>query len=218
MGSLLTFALTVAGCNKPEPLAPKAALDSYAAALREGRADRAYSMLSDEAKRDLPFGAFEQMLRDNPAEAQQLAAQLSSVSAPVRVTATVTAADGEVLLMVMEDGQWRVDGSVVELYGQQTPRQALESFVRALDRGRYDVLLRFVPKGKRGDLTAADLKKAWEGEQSEEIRALTEVLRASLPTVRIEVVGDRATVAFGAGGAVELIREQGIWKVEDVIR
>jgi hypothetical protein len=30
------------------------------------------------------------------------------------------------------------------------------------------------------------------------------------------VTGDRATMAFGSAGTVELVRERGVWKVEDL--
>ena len=37
-----------------------------------------------------------------------------------------------------------------------------------------------------------------------------------LPNAKLDVAGDRATMAFGAGGTVELVRERGVWKVEDL--
>ncbi len=211
------FACLVA-CSRREPETPKAAVDAYAAALRDGRADEAYALLSDEAKREVSFAVFEEMLRQSPDEARELAKDLSQVSTATRVTATVTAPNGETLLLVLEDGQWRVDASAIELYGQRSPREALASFVRALERRRYDILLRFVPDDKLEGLTAAELKKAWEGSQREEIQALSEALRLALPSAKPEVTGDRATFAFGAGGAVALMRERGVWKVEDIIR
>lgn len=214
----VVLALGVAGCTRPEPNTPEEVVRAYASALERGRADRAYALLSDEAKREVPFAVYERMLRENPREVESLAARLEAVPGPARVTATITTADGEELLLVLEEGKWRVDASAVELYGQRTPRQALESFVRALERRRYDVLLRFVPTDKAGDLTARDIKSAWEGDQRDEMQALGEALRLALPTGTLELVGDRATFAFGAGGTVELVRERGVWKVEDVVR
>ena len=35
------------------------------------------------------------------------------------------------------------------------------------------------------------------------------------PNAQIEVLGTRATVAYGPGGNVELIQEQGTWRIED---
>jgi hypothetical protein len=41
-------------------------------------------------------------------------------------------------------------------------------------------------------------------------------VESSLSTASLEVTGDRATMAFGTGGTVELLRERGLWKVEDL--
>jgi hypothetical protein len=45
---------------------------------------------------------------------------------------------------------------------------------------------------------------------------LIAAVEAGLPGAKLEVSGDRATMAFGAGGTVELVRERAIWKVEDL--
>ena len=132
------------------------------------------------------------------------------------VTAVVTAPSGESLLLVYEDGAWRVDGSAIDLYGQSTPESALRSFVRAFRNRRYDVLLRFIPDAEREGLGAAELKRAWEGGERAELERLVSAVETALPTARLEVTGDRATMAFGAAGTVELVREKGAWKVEDL--
>jgi hypothetical protein len=64
-------------------------------------------------------------------------------------------------------------------------------------------------------LTEASLRKAWEGEQKQDLDKLTQALKAALPNARVERTGDRATMAYGAGGTVELVRETGDWKIED---
>ena len=108
-----------------------------------------------------------------------------------------------------------MDGSAIDLYSQATPEAAVRAFIRAYDNKRYDVLMRFVPDAKTEGLDAAKLKKAWEGEQREEMDRLTQALEAALPTARFERIGERATMAYGAGGTVELLREHGEWKIEE---
>jgi hypothetical protein len=78
------------------------------------------------------------------------------------------------------------------------------------------VLLRFVPDAQRGNLSPAALEKAWTGEQREEVERMMGALKAALPTARFELLGERATMAYGAGGTLELVRENGAWKVEDL--
>ena len=131
--------------------------------------------------------------------------------------AVVTAPNGQSVLLVYEAGAWRVDGSAIDLYSQATPESAVLAFVRAFENRRYDVLLRFVPDAERSGLDAEHLRKAWEeGEQRAELERLTQALRAALPTAQFEVLGERATMAYGAGGTVELVREHGLWKLEDL--
>ncbi len=194
---------------------PREALDRYTTALSEGRLRDAYALLSDEAKKSVSYEAFERMARENPEEIRALVAALERPTSPPYVTARVTTEDGDTLLLIYEDGAWRVDASAVDLYGQATPEQAVGSFVRAYENSRYDILMRFVPKADREGLDEQKLRAAWEGEQKAEMDQLTQVLAAALPTAQIELLGDRATLAYGTSGTVELIREDGAWKIED---
>ena len=194
---------------------PKETLDAYSQALQQGKLDEAYALLSDEAKKSMPFEAFRRMVEENPDEVKAIALSLQRPSGPPLVTATVTAPTGEKLLLVYEDGRWRVDASAIDLYSQSTPQAAVTAFIRAFENKRYDVLMRFVPEQKREGLNAKKLKQAWEGEQREEMERLTQALQAALPTARFEIIGDRATMAYGAGGTVELLLEGGAWKIEE---
>jgi hypothetical protein len=212
----LALLLLAAACSSARPArGPKETLDSYAQALREGRVKDAYGLLSDEAQKNIPFEAFERMVKENPEEVRDIATALSRPSGPPLVTATVTAPNGESLLLIYEDGHWKVDGSAIDLYSQASPEAAIRAFIRAFQNKRYDVLLRFVPDGKKEGLDEQKLKKAWEGEQKDEMDRLTQALAAALPTARFERIGERATMSYGAGGSVELVREHGIWKIEE---
>lgn len=204
------------GCGAQTVHGPRETLDEYARALDQGRVADAYALLSDEAKKSIPYEAFQRMIRENPEEVRDIAKALSRPAGPPLVTATVTAPGGESLLLVYENGAWRVDGSAIDLYSQASPEAAIRAFIRAYQNRRFDVLMRFVPDGKKEGLDAAKLKKAWTGEQKEEMDRLTQALEAALPTARFERIGDRATMAYGAGGTVELIREHGSWKIEDL--
>lgn len=210
------LALAAHGCSAtPPPQGPRETLGEYAQALNEGRVQDAYALLSDEARKSIPFEAFQRMVKENPEEVRDIARALTRPSGPPLVTATVAAPSGESLLLVYEDGQWKVDASAIDLYSQASPEAAVRAFLRAFDNKRFDVLMRFVPDIKKEGLDAAKLKKAWEGEQKEEMERLTQALEAALPTARFERIGDRATMAYGAGGTVELVREHGAWKIEE---
>jgi len=190
-------------------------LAAYAHALEAGNARDAYDLLSDDAKKSMPFEAFSRMVKENPEEMRAIASALVRPSEAATVTATVTTPDGESLLLRFEGGRWHVDRSAIDVYAQDTPEAALRSFVRAFRNKRYDVMLRFAPDAKREGLDEARLKTAFEGEQRDEIERLTQAIEAALPTAVIEHLGERATMSYGSGGTVELMREHGVWKVEE---
>lgn len=163
----------------------------------------------------MPFETFERMVKENPEDVKAIARALLRPSGAAQVSATVTAPDGQTLLLRFENGKWRVDRSAIDLYAQDTPEAALATFVRAFENKRYDVLLRFVPDSKREGLDRDKLKTAFEGEQREEVQRITQAIKAALPTATIERLDDRATMSYGAGGTIELLREHGIWKIEE---
>ncbi len=221
-GPSLAFALLLAGgsvallsgCYGSRAEDPQSVLRSYSHALDEGRAEDAYRMLSDEARRGISLEAFRRTVRENPEEVRELARALARPSAAPVVTATITSSNGHELELVLEGGKWRVEAAAIDLYPQDTPRHAVQGFMRAIERKRYDVVFKFVPDAHREGLDAAKLKTAWEGHDKEEIERVVSSLKQALPTATIEETGDRATMPHGAG-SIQLVRERGLWKIED---
>lgn len=205
---------TLIGCGGGAGEDPQAVLRSYAHALEEGRADDAYRMLSDDARRGISPEAFRRMVKDDPEEVKEIGKSLQRPTTPAVVTATVTSTSGQQLDLVLEHGKWRVDTSAIDLYAQDTPRHALQGFVRALDRHRYDIILRYVPDAHKEGLDVAKLRDAWEGADKEEMAKVLAALKQTLPSASIEETGERATLAYGAG-TMQLVREHGLWKIED---
>ncbi len=149
--AIATLVLALSGCSGGAIVqqAPSDTLRSYAQALEQGRVDDAYRLLSEEARRSMSLEAFRRAVRENPQEVAEIARSLARPTADPVVTATVSLPSGEELLLVYEGGKWRIDAAAVDLYGQATPRQALVGFLRAFDRKRYDVVLRYVPDAEK---------------------------------------------------------------------
>ena len=206
------------GCGASNTSNPRSVLDAYAAALQDGRADDAYRMLSEDARRGITLEAFRTLVKQNKAEALDLGKSLARPTDDPYVTATVPLSSGDTITLVLEDGRWRIDASALDFYSQATPRQAIVGFIRAFSRKRWDVLLKYVPDSHKEGLTEDRLKAAWgegkpEGKRVEEV---VEAVRQSLPTATIEETGDRATMAYGSAGTVLFVRERGAWKIEDL--
>jgi hypothetical protein len=196
-------------------VSPNDVLRAYAQALKEHRLGDAYALLSREAQARVSLAVFTQMAQENPKEIEEISADLLRPTENAKVTATLTTPDGDTLLLVYEGERWKVDASAIDLYRQDSPLAALGSFLRAFDHKRYDVLLRFVPEAQAEGLSPEALQAAWEGEQRTHMERLTQSLKASLANAKVELLGDRATVGYGAGGTVELVNEHGSWKIED---
>lgn len=201
-------------CGGAQAEDPHSVLRSYSRALEEGRSDDAYRMLSEEARRGISLEAFRRMVKDNPEEVREIAKALARPTASPVVTATVTSGNGQELELVLENGKWKVEATAIDLYAQDTPRHAIQGFLRAAERKRYDVILKYVPDSHRAGLDPAKLKEAWEGHDRDEIAQVVAGLKQALPAASIEETGDRATMAYSQG-TMQLVRERGLWKIED---
>lgn len=155
---LLPFAFVALGCGSSAIVqqGPSDTLRAYAQALREGRVDDAYRLLSDDAKRSMSLEAFRRAAKENPQEIKEIAQAVSRPASDPVVTATVNMPNGDELLLVYENGKWRIDAAAIDLYSQATPRQALAGFLRAYERKRYDVILRYVPDAEKTGVLPGD--------------------------------------------------------------
>ncbi|MCB9618616.1 MAG: hypothetical protein H6721_10505 [Sandaracinus sp.] len=210
---VLLAASGVTGCG-PRGQGPEDTLRAFAEALREGRYEDAYAFLDEGYRRRVAPAELRRHLEAHPEEVRRLVGLLSNAVETEEITAVVPVAGEEALTLRRDDGDWRVEGATIDFYDQSTPRNAVRAFVRAMQRRRYDVVLRLVPTADREGMSEERMREAFEGEAREEVERLVATLRESLDAP-IEVVGDRATMAYGEGSTVQLVREGELWKIED---
>jgi hypothetical protein len=211
---VLAASAALAACAARAGTDPESTLHAYARALDEGRADLAYAYLSDEARRGISLEAFRRIVKEDPDGVRELARSLERPAAPAVVSATVTSPSGEELQLVLENGKWRIDASAIDLYAQDVPRRAIEGFIRAVERKRYDVVMQYVPDAHKEGLDAAKLREAWEGPEKAQIGQVISALKRALPSATIEETGERAAMVYGVG-TIQLLREHGLWKIEN---
>ena len=210
-GLLLPAAL-VAACASPHR-GPEATLEAYLAAAESGDAAAAWALMAEEYRTgvsETTFAARFEAAREQ-AVGRLRAARERGWSAP-ELSATLDAGGLDPVRLLRVDGRWLFADGVLEDYAQDTPRQAVRSFVRALESERWDVLLRFVPLGVRGDVDEATLRE-YGAEQKEALAAMLTRLRRHLDDP-IDVDGDRAVLRY-EGHECELLREDGAWRVAD---
>ena len=204
----------VLGCAHAPP-EPGEALAAFGAAMARGDLRGAYAMTSAELQQRLPFEAFAAGFQGPGAEPAALGQRLAREAERVPPRLEVELAAGERVPLVFERGAWRVDGPVYTAWGQQTPRAAVRTFVRAVDARRYDVLLRLVPDRERGGLTADQLRAFWEGRDADAHRRLLLKVRAALAAPLVES-GDEAHLPLAGDGEVRLTRESAGWTIEEL--
>jgi hypothetical protein len=216
---LLSLALLTTACPGPGAGSPLVAVDAYAAALRGGDYGRAYDLMSAAYRAEHTREDFVRMMKDNPGDARETASRLSASSRRVEVSARYVYGDlGDELRLVREGGHWRIASNPVDFYPQDTPANALRSFVRAVELKRWDVVMRFVPNEFRPDMTEAKLRDAFTGEDRDEAERqqtdlMMRVLTANLGNP-IEQDGEEARMTYGDRFEVVLVREDGVWKIK----
>jgi hypothetical protein len=208
--------LLTSGCGgSGSSASPDGTVAGFARALDQHRYEDAYGLMSRTYRRRVPLEDFVQHLEEHPEEAREAATALGRPDGPAEQTAVMRFSDGDrVELRRDRGGGWRITTNLVDFYDQSSPRAALRSFVRAMERKRYDVVLRMVPDADSEGMTIERMQEAWTGEGQEEIERLLENLRANLDAP-IEQVGDRATMPYGDRFTAQLVREDGVWKIED---
>lgn len=209
------IAASVVGCGGASAGSPERVVREFAAALSAHDYAAAYGMMSSTYRRRVTQEEFERHLADNPAEASAAVNALAHPENEAEQVAVVELADGDEVELRNESGSWRLATNVVDFYDQSTPRSALRSFIRALERERYDIVMRFVPNADSEGMSPDSMRAAWSGDGREEISRLISSLRTAFDNP-IEEVGDRATMRYGdAQASVQFVREGGLWKIED---
>jgi hypothetical protein len=204
------------GCaSGPEsPSTPAETLTAFARALNEGDLASAYALMSEDYRRQVSFEAWRRSLEGNSQEVIELSNSLSHVRGPAREQALFDHQGHGDLVLVRDGERWLLATDPARFYDQSTPRSALHAFVRALERKRYDVLLRLVPNADKEGMTTSSLEQTWSGSQRDEIERLLSNLRSHLDQP-IEVAGNHATLPYGQRMRVQFLREDGVWKIED---
>lgn len=206
--------LFASGCAQTLPSAERRVAE-LEEALSTGAYAAAYDMMSEGYRASVPKKDFVSRLSAHPEEAEEAARLLRRLKGPAEETATLPLGEGEKLVLRKERGQWVVDSNHLDFYGQSSPRAALRSFVRAVERGRWDVIMRLIPKKERAGIDEAAVARSFGEDRKDEMAQLVAALRAHLEDP-IEEVGDYATLSFGGRDRVRFFREAEGWAILEI--
>lgn len=204
------------GCaSEPDlPQTPEAAVIAFARALNRAKFDEAYALMSSDYRKRVSFEQWKRRLTENPQETLDVSNALSRVRTAAEQRAVIPYDDGAQLELRREGDRWFLSSNVVDFYDQSTPRAALRAFVRAMERKRYDVVMRLIPSADKEGITAERMEQAWTGDERESVERMLSVLREHLEDP-IEVIGNHATMPYGDHARVQFVREGEVWKIED---
>lgn len=197
--------LLLGGCGSDSRArGPSSTIRSYAGALSRGDARSAWALLDEDARRGRTEEQHAALLERNAAELRDQGQALAraATSDAVSAHARIPLRSGETVVLVLEDGEWRIDGGVLDAAGLATPLDAVATFRRALMRRDLAGIERVLSRQTRAE---------WE----EELRRVVEATEDTAD-LEVEVQGNHARVRTTGGGTIELVRESGEWRVVDV--
>jgi ketosteroid isomerase-like protein len=205
--AILTGALGIlaVGCGVGGQVeGPTRVVRSYAGALQRGDADGAWGLLDEDARRGRTRDDHTALVTANAAELrdQGEALERAARTDAMEARARVPLASGETVVLVLEDGRWRIDGGLLDAAGLGTPQDAVAALRRALMRRDLPGVERVLSRQTRAE---------WE----EEVRRVVESTE-DVDDLEVEIQGNRARVRTTGGGSIELVRESGEWRVVDI--
>lgn len=211
----LGLALALAGAACGGSPGPNQTLDRYGRALKNRDYSTAYDLMSSSFRSKVSRDDYKQMMRDNPREVDETASRLRGKRGSLEVSAEFEYGLGDRMLLVQEDGKWRIASNPIGFYDQSTPRNALRGFLRAFRLERWDVMLRFVPNAYREKMDEAKMKAQFTGPSREQIENLINTLEANVDEPIVER-GNDARMSYGDRFNVHFVKEDGLWKLKDL--
>ncbi len=221
------------GCATTRPQDPMVATQRYLDLAASERVDAAYALLSEPFRRRCDRACFARLLTSQHDEARRAAAELrTGGSARLEHTIELAMPDGTSLRLeqsatpddpklrtndteatrAADSSGYRFSQNPLDFYPQATPEEAVRSFVRAVNAGRYQALLRFVPKTLSEQLTAEQLRQRFEGPARAGLTAQLTALQKHW-NEPFQIDGTTARLPTGDGQEVRLVLEQGRWRL-----
>ncbi|WP_428266783.1 hypothetical protein [Haliangium sp.] len=211
---LALLALAPAGCGGTAK-GPEDALSQYRTALARRDYEAAYDMMSSSYRDSVSFEDFVRLMKEGDDTVDYTVDALARTAGGIEVRAELWYGSNRPMRLVQEGGEWRMDVNPIRFYSQDTPRDTLESFLRAHGLQRWEIMLRFVPNSYRERMDADDLREQFTGPRQDEMRELMSTLAVNRDA-EIEIKGDEARMPYGQGDELIFIREDGVWKIQDL--
>jgi hypothetical protein len=195
-----SLAVTGFGCGGAHRGGAAEVAARYATAIEADQPKAAYDLLSDALRTQVTEADFMARWKSLRQELQAQAAQLRAVLGKgTEARAVVVYPSGFRARLACRGNEWRVEDEITSPLMTSTPAETLRAFVRAVEERDFDAAMR---------LLARPLRESVEKEIKDRVSKLRQALDRE-----IEVSGGRARLQYDARSKVELVNEDGHWRI-----
>lgn len=193
----------LAGCASAAVIeGPGPTVEAYARAVQAQDAEAVHALLDEESRESVATDDVARLLQENQQELNERAEIAQQQLAGVNSRATVRLPSGEIAVLTLEDGEWKILGGVLDAPALQTPEDAIRAMRHALQRRSMSGVLRVLSRAPRAQLEA-------------EVERFLDDTEDELD-YDIEVEGNEALVRASNGRVIHLVREAGEWRIAEV--
>ena len=226
------------GCHRSSDRDPLATALRYLDAAAAGDVETCYPLLDESVQRACDRVCLARILSRQRAEFRaardELRAYLTTgrgEGVKARFSATMRFRDGSELQLIqaatgrkgrVSSPTYLIDSNPLSFYPQATPEQALRSFLLAVERKRWDVLVQFLPRSLAAPAagppySAEQIEKRFTGPAQADIARQLTTLRQHLgEPIQLSPNGNEARLPVGDQREARLILEEGRWRVSQL--
>jgi hypothetical protein len=190
------------GCARTRVPDPRDAARQYEEALEQGDAARLHALLSRRAQATYSEADLALLMKRDGKELLGNARGCVDPAAKVAANASMTTGAGLELGLELEEGAFRIDSDTALFPRPGTPEAAARALIQALASGQVERVEAILSSDRRADL--------------EERRAALLESLSGLDQASVRVRDHRATIELPDGQVLELVEEEGVWRVEAV--
>jgi delta 1-pyrroline-5-carboxylate dehydrogenase len=196
--------LALAACASSSGGGPQETLRRYVAAIEADQPVAAYALLDESQRRQLSQAEFVARWRTLKPELKAQAAQLqAALQKPIGARAMLVYPSGtRAVLSLDPQSRWQIEEGIAVTPHTATPIDAIRAFIRAVESRSYEAVTKLLAKSVRENI-------------EQDIVDRMAKLKAALGQ-EIEVTGNKAKLQYDAKYKIELLNEDGQWRVLDI--
>ena len=182
---------------------PDEALRAYVDAVQTQDAERVHTLLNDETQALESRERLASLIEENSEELTEQTRELTEIVAGgIEARAELRLDNHELAVLVLEDGEWRIDGGILGAPTLRTPQDTVLALRAALVRRSLTGALRVLARDPRAELEA-------------DIQSLLEDTEDALG-MDVAIEGNSARVRLPSGRELLLVREAGEWRIQEL--